>query len=126
MSRRAFLGVAAAGLAGVVLAPGIRLIEIARAATATSTAGASAKVRWGMLIDTTKCQSGCTDCVTACGTENGLAAPTAATAGTAAQWIRKIEIKEVKTGRQASAPASSAPTASCWSTATAASAAATA
>jgi tetrathionate reductase subunit B len=104
MSRRGFLGVAAAGLAGVVLAPGIRLIEIAQAATAAPSAGASAKVRWGMLIDTTKCQTGCTDCVTACGTENGLAAPTAATAGTAAQWIRKIEIKEVKTGRQASAP----------------------
>jgi tetrathionate reductase subunit B len=56
-----------------------------------------------MLIDTTKCATGCTDCVTACNTENGLAAP-AATAGTAAQWIRKVEIKEVKTGRQASVP----------------------
>ena len=31
MSRRGFLGVAAAGLAGVLLAPGIRLIEIAQA-----------------------------------------------------------------------------------------------
>ena len=30
-SRRGFLGVAAAGLAGVMLAPGIRLIEIAQA-----------------------------------------------------------------------------------------------
>ena len=74
MSRRGFLGVAAAGLAGVMLAPGIRLIEIAQAApaAATPTAGASPKVRWGMLIDTTKCASGCTDCVTACNTENGL------------------------------------------------------
>ena len=74
MSRRGFLGVAAAGLAGVMLAPGIRLIEIAQAASsaATPTAGASPKVRWGMLIDTTKCASGCTDCVTACNTENGL------------------------------------------------------
>ena len=31
-SRRGFLGVAAAGLAGVMLAPGVRLIEIAAAA----------------------------------------------------------------------------------------------
>ncbi|MBE0546390.1 MAG: 4Fe-4S dicluster domain-containing protein [Rubrivivax sp.] len=99
MSRRGFLGVAAAGLAGVVLAPGIRLIEIAQAATPT--AGASAKVRWGMLVDTTQCASGCTDCVTACNTENGLdPRPTP----TSAQWIRKVEIKEIKTGRASSVP----------------------
>ncbi len=105
MSRRGFLGVAAAGVAGVMLAPGVRLIEIAQAAPAvpagTPSAGASPKVRWGMLIDTTKCASGCTDCVTACNTENGLdPRPTP----TSAQWIRKVEIKEVKTGRQASVP----------------------
>jgi molybdopterin-containing oxidoreductase family iron-sulfur binding subunit len=104
MSRRAFLGIAAAGIGGVMLAPGIQLIEIARAATGTPSAGASAKVRWGMLIDTTKCATGCTDCVTACSTENGLAPVTATNAATTAQWIRKIEIKEVKTGRSASAP----------------------
>ena len=88
MSRRGFLGVAAAGLAGVMLAPGIRLIEIAQAATPT--AGASPRVRWGMLIDTTKCASGCTDCVTACNTENGLDPKPSPTS---AQWIRKVEIK---------------------------------
>ncbi|MBI5718097.1 MAG: 4Fe-4S dicluster domain-containing protein [Burkholderiales bacterium] len=102
MSRRGFLGVAAAGIAGVMLAPGVQLIEIAQASTKdAATTGASPKVRWGMLIDTTKCASGCTDCVTACSTENGLdPRPTR----TSAQWIRKIEIKEVKTGRQASVP----------------------
>jgi len=103
MSRRGFLGVAAAGLAGAVLAPGVQLIEIAQAAPAggAGAAGASAKVRWGMLIDTTKCAEGCTDCVTACYTENGLAP---ATRSTDPQWIRKVEIKEIKTGRTASAP----------------------
>ena len=103
MSRRGFLGVAAAGLAGAMLAPGIRLIEIAQAAgaAATPSAGASAKVRWGMLIDTTLCASGCTDCVSACNAENGLdPRPTP----TSAQWIRKVEIKEIKTGRAASVP----------------------
>lgn len=104
MSRRGFLGVAAAAIGGVMLAPGIQLIEIARAANGTPSAGANAKVRWGMLIDTTKCATGCTDCVTACSTENGLAPVTVANAATTAQWIRKIEIKEVKTGRSASAP----------------------
>jgi molybdopterin-containing oxidoreductase family iron-sulfur binding subunit len=95
--RRGFLGTAAAVVGGVMLAPGIQLIEVARAATP----GASAKVRWGMLVDTTKCASGCTDCVTACNTENGLSA---ATRSTDPQWIRKVEIKEIKTGRTASLP----------------------
>ena len=100
-SRRGFLGVAAAGLAGVVLAPGIRLIEIAQAKTPAAEGGANPGVRWGMLIDTTKCAEGCTDCVDACNAENGLdPRPTR----TSAQWLRKIEIKEVKTGRQSSVP----------------------
>ena len=99
--RRSLLGLAAAGAAGVLLAPGIQLIEIARAATPGKT-GANPAVRWGMLIDTTKCDSGCTDCVTACNVENGLdPQPTP----TSAQWIRKVEIKPVgKIGRAASLP----------------------
>ncbi|WP_234414099.1 sulfate reduction electron transfer complex DsrMKJOP subunit DsrO [Ideonella sp. A 288] len=102
MSRRGFLGVAAAAVGGVMLAPGIQLIEVARAAASgTPSAGASATVRWGMLIDTTKCASGCTDCVTACNTENGLDPKPSPTS---AQWIRKVEIKEIKTGRAASVP----------------------
>lgn len=99
MSRRGFLGVAAAAIGGVMLAPGIQLIEIARAASPAG--GVSSKVRWGMLIDTTQCASGCTDCVTACNTENGLSTEQTPTA---AQWIRKIEIKEIKTGRASSVP----------------------
>jgi molybdopterin-containing oxidoreductase family iron-sulfur binding subunit len=99
VSRRGFLGVAAAAIGGVMLAPGIQLIEIARAASPTG--GVSSKVRWGMLIDTTQCASGCTDCVTACNTENGLSAEQTPTAP---QWIRKIEIKEIKTGRTSSVP----------------------
>ena len=98
MSRRGFLGVAAAGLAGVLLAPGIRLVEIAQAA---GSAGARSAVRWGMLIDTTKCTSGCNDCVTACNSENGLGGGPDATRP---QWIRKIEIHEVRSGRTQSAP----------------------
>jgi tetrathionate reductase subunit B len=99
--RRGFLGVAAAGLAGIMLAPGVRLIEIAQAAPAGPTAGANPKVRWGMLIDSGKCASGCTDCVTACSTENGFSSGTKATDS---QWIRKIEIKEIKTGKTQSLP----------------------
>ncbi|MDH5339540.1 MAG: 4Fe-4S dicluster domain-containing protein, partial [Rubrivivax sp.] len=98
-SRRGFMGTAAAAIGGVMLAPGIQLIEVARAAAPS--AGANPQVRWGMLIDTNQCEPGCNDCVTACNTENGLAADTRPTA---AQWIRKVEIKEIKTGRAASLP----------------------
>jgi tetrathionate reductase subunit B len=95
--RRKFLGLAAAGAGAVLLAPGIHLIEVAQAETAP----VSNKVRWGLLIDINKCDSGCTDCVKACNTENGLSG---GTTPTSSQWIRKIEIKEVKTGRTASLP----------------------
>jgi molybdopterin-containing oxidoreductase family iron-sulfur binding subunit len=100
-TRRGWLGVAAAAIGGAVLAPGIRLIEVAQAATPTPSTGANPKVRWGLLIDTSKCAEGCTDCVTACQTENGLAEPKRSTDP---QWIRKVEIKEIKTGRRASVP----------------------
>ena len=96
-TRRGFLGVAAAGIAGVMIAPGISLMEVAQAATA----GANPKVRWGMLIDTTKCATGCDDCVTACNTENGLSG---GTLPTDSQWIRKVELKQLSTGRTASLP----------------------
>ena len=51
--------------------------------------------------DCVTCAAGCADCVAACNTENGLdAKPTP----TSSQWIRKVEIKEIKTGRTASLP----------------------
>ena len=68
-SRRQFLAWGAA-LAGVALAPGITLIEIAQGRPPAEPA--SAKVRWGMLIDTNRCAADCNACVTACDTENGL------------------------------------------------------
>jgi molybdopterin-containing oxidoreductase family iron-sulfur binding subunit len=96
---------AAAGIAGIMIAPGVRLIEVAQAAAAaaagTASPGANSKVRWGMLIDSTKCASGCTDCVTACNKENGLSGGTKTTDS---QLIRKIEIKEVRTGKTQSLP----------------------
>jgi len=100
--RRAFLGLAATAVGGVLLAPGLHLMEIAQAAApGAAAAGANAKVRWGLLIDTTKCATGCNDCVSACNTENGL---DLRPSPTSAQWIRKVEIKEIKTGRTQSLP----------------------
>jgi len=55
-----------------------------------------------MLIDSTKCATGCTDCVSACGKENGFGST--GHPETDAQWIRKIELKEVKSGKSHSLP----------------------
>jgi tetrathionate reductase subunit B len=101
-SRRALLGAGTAALAGVLLAPGIRLIEIAGAQMQRAPGEpVSDKVRWGMLIDTTRCSPDCNECVKACNTENGLSGRTGPTDS---QWIRKIEIKYERTGRTVSAP----------------------
>lgn len=103
-SRRGFLGAAAAGAAGlgvVALAPGLNLIQVSQANAPGQ--GASSKVRWGMLIDTTKCASDCNDCVTACNTENGIN-ETLKDARQASQWIRKIDLKDPKTGLAHSLP----------------------
>ncbi len=70
--RRRFLSVAAA-TAGVALAPGVVLYGIGDgAAEARPGKAASPKIRWGLLIDVSKCAAGCDACVTACSREHGL------------------------------------------------------
>ncbi|HXY21840.1 MAG TPA: 4Fe-4S dicluster domain-containing protein [Burkholderiaceae bacterium] len=98
--RRALLGVGVAAAAGLALAPGVRLIEVARARAAGEPA--SSQVRWGMLIDANRCASGCTACVDACAQENGL--DSAIDLRQRPQWIRKVELKQIGTGRTAAAP----------------------
>jgi molybdopterin-containing oxidoreductase family iron-sulfur binding subunit len=103
-SRRSFVATAAVagtGLGALALAPGLHLIQVSEATT--SAQGASNKVRWGMLIDTTKCSSGCDACVQACNTENGIN-ETLKDARQGSQWIRKIDLKNPKTGQQHSLP----------------------
>jgi len=59
--RRSFLGAMAAA-AGVTLAPGVILYAVTKAPPASARAldaAVSAKVRWGMLIDLNRCDSGC-------------------------------------------------------------------
>ena len=103
-SRRGFLAasttIAAAGF-GLTVAPGIRLIEAAAADAPGK--GASDKVRWGMLIDTTKCTPECTACVNACASENGIVEDVA-NPRQRAQWIRKIDLVDKKSGVQHSLP----------------------
>lgn len=96
MNRRNFLKTSV-GAAAVAIAPGMMLYSVAQG----KSEGASSKVRWGMLIDTNQCKPGCNDCVTACNNENGLSGETKATDS---QWIRKIEIKDISSGREISLP----------------------
>ncbi|MCP5036428.1 MAG: 4Fe-4S dicluster domain-containing protein [Rhodobacteraceae bacterium] len=68
-------------------------------------AGADAGKRWGLLIDASKCDANCTDCVTACKTENGWDAHgDHASPETSSAWIRKVTLKDRQTGRKVSAP----------------------
>lgn len=87
---------AMAALTTLMVAPGVHLIR-----AATPSAEANSQVRWGLLIDTNLCTPGCDACVKACRTENSLPDQPGATGS---QWIRKIEIKEVHTGKKHSLP----------------------
>ena len=99
--RRGFMAAAAAAMTGLLIALGVRLIEIAQAAPATTDSAANPKVRWGLLVDTNACAPGCDACVRACKTENGLPQNPGPTDS---QWIRKIEIRELRTGKTQSLP----------------------
>jgi len=61
----------------------------------------SDSVRWGMLVDTDKCATGCTDCVDACDRENGLnllEAPEGADAENWSRqrphWMRQVKVRD--------------------------------
>ena len=99
LERRDFLTKSSIGFAGLAIAPGMLLFEVAHGRAQNE--AVSDKVRWGMLIDNNKCETGCNDCVTACNTENGIAP---ATKPTDAQWIRKVQLKDTMTGRVSSLP----------------------
>ncbi|OIR16454.1 tetrathionate reductase subunit B precursor [mine drainage metagenome] len=94
--RRQFLKTSL-GAAAVAIAPGMLLFDTAHGKTEAD----SSKVRWGMLIDTAQCKTGCNDCVTACNKENGLSG---GTLPTDSQWMRKIDIKDISSGRETSLP----------------------
>jgi len=93
LSRGAFIGAGATAIAATTLAPGIRLIELAQARNPDELA--SAQQRWGLLIDTNQCATGCNACVDACHEENGISST--GRSDTDAQWIRKVTVKDPNT-----------------------------
>ena len=87
------------GLGATVLAPGVTLYAFGPAAEA---APASATKRWGLLIDISKCPSGCDLCVSACREENGW--KSTGHAETDAQWIRKVTLRDPANGKTREVP----------------------
>jgi tetrathionate reductase subunit B len=98
--RREFLGKAAATAALFALAPGIRLVDLARARSADEPV--SAAVRWGMLIDVSRCAEGCDACVRACDKEFGLKSTSRPEIDT--HYIRKLDLRDRRTGKTYSLP----------------------
>ncbi len=104
-ARRQFISKVVAG-AGLAVAPGVVLHQVAQAKPADQPA--SNKVRWGILINTNKCATGCTDCVSACQEEHAWGAASENEAHSSklqkAQWIRKVKVTDKQTGYVMSLP----------------------
>lgn len=98
-SRRRFL-MKTGALAAAGLASGVRFIDFPNAHAASSPV--TGRQRWGLLIDTSKCASGCSACVQACDDEHGITGH--GRPETDAQWIRKVRLRDKESGREVSLP----------------------
>jgi tetrathionate reductase subunit B len=98
-SRRRFLARTGAAFA-IGLAAGLRVIEFPNARAETGPL--SSAHRWGMLIDSSKCASGCSACVQACDDEHGITGHGRPQSD--AQWIRKVTLRDNESGRETSLP----------------------
>lgn len=108
-TRRALIGTAA-GVTAAAVAPGLMLYSSAEQA-APRTDPVSDVHRWGMLIDTDLCATGCTACVSACDRENGLNLQSKPLGDDQdkwqdqrASWIRKVRLQDNLTGRMTNLP----------------------
>ena len=107
--RREFLKKSAVATV-VTVAPGV-LLHTINAEAEPRKEPVSDSVRWGMLIDTSKCADGCNDCVSACNKENGLdlvdkpeGADDALWERQRPHWIRQVQLKDNATGRITNLP----------------------
>ena len=108
--RRQFVSVAGVAAAATAVAPGVFLLG-ARAEAEPRKEPVTDKVRYGMLIDTTKCADGCSECVTGCEKENGLdllrmpeGADPEEWDRQRPRWIRTVKAKDRLTGRVSTLP----------------------
>jgi molybdopterin-containing oxidoreductase family iron-sulfur binding subunit len=93
--RREFVGKAAAAAALLALAPGVKLVDLVFARSEEEPV--TDAVRWGMLIDTSKCAEGCDACVRACDEEFGLESTGRPEIDT--HYIRKLDLRDEQTGK---------------------------
>jgi tetrathionate reductase subunit B len=97
IARRNFLARAGIAAGAATVAPGVFLSVTASARPADE--AVTGRKRWGILVDTGKCASGCNDCVTACETENGWgSSEPESNPQQKAHWIRTVEIRNKATG----------------------------
>lgn len=97
--RRRLLSGSAAAIAGLTIAPGVFLQAVQAKPVDEAV---TSQNRWGLLIDTTKCADGCSDCVSACNKEHGLREIHGP--ATDAQWIRKVTLKNKSSGHTVNMP----------------------
>jgi molybdopterin-containing oxidoreductase family iron-sulfur binding subunit len=98
-ARRAFLKFGAA-FATIALTPTATLMAFP--AAAAPQAALNPKARWGLLIDVAKCGDGCDACVSACRKENGW--QDTGHPQTDPQWIRKVTLKDPRSGASRALP----------------------
>lgn len=92
----------AGGAPASSMTSGTASAAVADAGSRVVTPAVTADKRWGMLIDSTKCATGCNDCVTACNAEHGL--EDTGNPDTDAQWIRKVDLTDSFSGEASSLP----------------------
>lgn len=99
--RRQALKVAIAGTAAAVLAPGLVFFPVPASARPPGVAASPAQ-RWGLLVDTSRCNEGCVRCVEACSREHGWNVGEPGDNGP--QWIRTVTASDPDTGRRVRMP----------------------
>ena len=96
MDRRDILKIAGGTLlAGTSCAYAVGMLTASTAESADEDnppSGKKKKMKWGMVVDVGKCQTGCTDCVDACREENNVAF--VGDRRWDVYWIRKVTLKQ--------------------------------
>jgi molybdopterin-containing oxidoreductase family iron-sulfur binding subunit len=102
VDRREFFKIGGIVTAGTAVGLGLPLFPIYKS-YASGEAADQSGTRWGMVIDVTKCQDDCTECVAACRKENNVAFFDDPNIDI--HWIRKAKIsRKHKNARVISAP----------------------